>query len=63
MSLATWKRATADRGERFPTEWSLNDWHEPDGGRQQSEDARPEGRRPVSSAEEILPGKRDVLVA
>jgi hypothetical protein len=63
MSLATWKRATRDQGERFPTEWSLNDWHEPDGGRQQSEDARPEDRRPVSSADEIGPGKRDALVA
>jgi hypothetical protein len=63
MALATWKRATPDHGERFPTEWSLDDWHEPDGGRQQSEDARPEDRRPVSSAGEILPGNRDALVA
>jgi len=63
MALATWKRVAPDRGERFPTEWSLNDWNEPDGGRQQSEDARPERRVPVSSTEEIGPGTCDVRVA
>jgi hypothetical protein len=63
MALASWQRAALDRAERFPTEWSLNDWNEPDGGRQQSEDARPERRVPVSSADEIAPGKRDALVA
>jgi hypothetical protein len=63
MALATWKRVAPDRGEQYPTEWSLNDWNGPDGGRQQSEDVRPEGRMTVSSAEEIGPGQRDFLVA
>ena len=63
MALATWQRAVPDRGEKFPTEWSLNDWNEPDGGRQQSEDARPERRPPVSSAGEIGPANSDALTA
>jgi hypothetical protein len=44
----------ANHGERFPTEWSLYDCNEPDGGRQtqQSEGVRPEGRALVSSATE-----------
>jgi len=63
MALVSWQRAALDRAERYPTEWSLNDWNEPEGGRQQPEDARPEIRVPVSSADEIAPGKRDALVA
>jgi hypothetical protein len=63
MALVSWQRAALDRAERFPTEWSLNDWNEPDGGRQQSEDARPERRPPVSSAGEIGPANSDALTA
>ena len=63
MALASWKRAAPDHAERFPTEWSLNDWNEPDDGPQQSEDVRPEGRVPVSSAQEIRPVRQDFLVA
>jgi len=63
MAVVSWQRAALDRAERYPTEWSLNDCNEPDGGRWQSEDARPERRAPVSSTEEIGSGKRDVLIA